>query len=103
MPLTLPRQVSPEYGTRIESAVSSAVPVRAIPQLVRPGAVAVPCALQAIVPVPVSEPWAVPATFRSPAHDALNDPLAVAGGCSVTLHLKSVHEAAAGMMFDELQ
>jgi hypothetical protein len=37
--------VSPEYGTRIESVVSSAVPDRVIGQEASPGADAFPCAV----------------------------------------------------------
>jgi hypothetical protein len=51
--------------------------------------------------VPFNVPVAVPATFRSPAHDALNDPFAELEVCSVTFHLKSVHEAAAGITLAE--
>jgi hypothetical protein len=39
----------------------------------------------------------VPDTFRSPAHDALNEPFAELEVCSVGLHLKSVHVAGDGM------
>ena len=46
MPLTLPRQVSPAYGTLIESVPSEAVPVNEIEQDVSPGAVAFPWAFQ---------------------------------------------------------
>src|SRR5687767_2126897 len=39
--------------------------------------------------VPLSVPWAVPATFRSPAQLALNEPFAFVAVCSVGVHLKS--------------
>ena len=98
-PDTLPRQVSPEYGTRIESMPSSAVPVSVMAHEGSPGAVAVPLALHAITE-PLRVPWAVPATFRSPAQVALNDPLAEDAVCSVTFHLKSVHVDGDGMTLD---
>ena len=50
---------------------------------------------------PLSVPSAVPATFRSPAHVALNDPLAVVAVCSVTFHLKSVQVDGDGMTLAE--
>src|SRR5687768_4916216 len=87
---------------RMESVASSAVPVRAMPHVVRPGAVAFPWALQLIVPAVVNAPWAVPVILRSPAQVALNEPFADVEVCSDTVHLKSVHEFADGMMLPEL-
>jgi hypothetical protein len=52
---------------------------------------------------PLSVPLAVPLTRRSFAHVALNNPLARAGVCSVTFHVKSVHVLAEGMMFADDQ
>jgi hypothetical protein len=45
---------------------------------------------------PLSDPWAVPLTFKSFPHVALNEPLAIDEVCSVTVHLKSVHEEGDG-------
>jgi hypothetical protein len=75
-----------------------------MPQAVSPGAVALPCALQLIVPDVVSAPSAVPVSFRSPAHVALNAPLAVVLVCSEGDHLKSVQVVGDGMMllYDQL-
>jgi hypothetical protein len=103
MPLTFPRQVSPEYGMRNVSVLSSAVPVSEIAHEVRPGAVAFPLAVQEINVGFCMTPSAVPATFRSPAHVALNDPFALVAVCSVAFHLKSVHELGVGMIVDEVQ
>ena len=58
---------------------SSAVPVSEIAHDVSPGAVAFPCALHAIVVGFCMTPCAVPESFKSPAHVALNDPFAVVG------------------------
>ncbi len=102
MPLTGPRHVVPEYGTRTESKPISAVPVSAIAQDVNPGAVPVPLALHVIVD-PLSVPSAVPTSFKSFGHDAVNDPFALVPVCSVTFHLKSVHEVGVGMRFDDDQ
>ena len=57
-------------------------------------------ALQVIVD-PLSVPCAVPESFRSPGHVALNAPFALVPVCSVTFHLKSVHEPGVGMMLDD--
>lgn len=76
VPLTAPRQVVPWYGTTIESVPSVAVPVKLIAQEVRPGAVAFPSALHLMVPEEVKAPCAVPVSFNSFAHVALNEPLA---------------------------
>ena len=103
MPLTFPRQVSPEYGTRIVSVVSSAVPVSEMAQDVRPGAVAFPCALQEIVDGVCITPCAMPETFRSPAQVALNVPFAVVAVFSDTFHLKSVHVLGVGIRLEEVQ
>ena len=65
-------------------------------QDVMPGADALAFAAQ-LTTDPFSVPVAVPATFRSPAHDALNEPFAEVEVCSVAFHLKSVHEAVAGI------
>jgi hypothetical protein len=48
----------------------------------------------------VRVPDAVPATFRLPAHVALNEPFAVVAVCSVAFHLKSVQVEAAGIALD---
>ena len=53
-----------------------ALPVSLIAQEVRPWAVAFPSALHAMVPEDVNDPFAVPVSFRSFAHVALNEPLA---------------------------
>jgi hypothetical protein len=50
-----------------------------------------------LIAVPVSVPVAVPETFKSPAQDALNDPLADEGVCCVGFHLKSVHVEGDGI------
>ena len=76
MPLTLPRQVSPEYGTLIESVPIEAVPAIVMAQEVRPGPVALPFALQLIATGDVNVPSAVPVNFRSPGQLALKDPFA---------------------------
>jgi len=60
----------------MESVPSVAVPVNLIAQEVRPGAVAYPWALHVIVPKEVKAPCAVPVSFKSFAHVALNEPLA---------------------------
>jgi hypothetical protein len=86
-PLTRPTQVSPEYGTRIESTPSSAVPVSVMGHAGNPGTEAAAWAFHAIVE-PARLPLAVPATLSPPAHVALNVPLALLPVCSVTLHLK---------------
>src|SRR5690349_1383329 len=54
-----------------------------------PAGVAVPLACQVIV-VPLSVPLAVPATFRPPAHVAVNEPDADVGDCCVGDHTKFV-------------
>lgn len=58
--------------------------------------VALPFAAQLITD-PLIVPVAVPDTFRSPAHDALNEPFAEFEVCSVGFHLKSVHVDGDGM------
>lgn len=103
MPLTLPRQVSPAYGTVIESVPSVAVPVNEIAQDVSPAAVALPWAVQAIEVGVVKPPCAVPVSFSSPAQVALNEPFALMAVCSETFHLKSVHVLGVGMSDDEVQ
>ena len=50
--------------------------------------------------VPLSVPCAVPDTFRSPAHVALNDPLALVAVSSVGFHLKSEQVEAEGITLD---
>jgi hypothetical protein len=60
-----------------------------------PGALALPTADQTI-DEPLSDPCAIPLTFKSFAHVALNDPFAIVEVCSVTVHLKSVQEEADG-------
>jgi hypothetical protein len=74
---------------------SSAVPVSVIGHDGTLGPDAFPDAFHAIVD-PVSDPSAVPVTSRLLAHVALNDPFAVVDVCSVTDHLKSVHEDGDG-------
>ena len=49
---------------------------------------------------PLSTPCAVPATFRSPAQVALNEPLALVAVCSVGFHLKSEQLETAGITLD---
>src|SRR5688500_8391761 len=102
MPLTFPRQVSPEYGTRIEVMPISAVPFKVMSQLTTPAALATPLADQLIVE-PWSVPSAVPVSFRSLAQVALNEPRAEAAVCSVTFHLKSVQVLGVGIRLDEVQ
>ena len=92
----------PEYGTRTESRPISADPVRAMLQEGSPGALPTPVAFQLIVD-PLSVPAALPESFRSPGHEALNDPLALVPVCSVTFHLKSVHELGLGIRLLEDQ
>lgn len=103
MPLTLPRQVSPEYGTLIESVPIEAVPAIVMAQDVRPGPVALPFALQLIATGDVSVPSAVPVNFRSPGQLALKDPFAAVDVCSVTSHLKSVQVLGVGTRVDDVQ
>lgn len=50
-----------------------------------------------VITLALNVPVAVPVTLRSPAHDALNDPFAEFGVCSVGFHLKSVQVDAAGI------
>jgi hypothetical protein len=90
---------------RIESTPSSAVPVSAIEQFVSPGADAVPVAFQLIsAALPLENaPSAVPDTCRSPAHVALNVPLADVAVCSVAFHLKLVQELDAGITLPDVQ
>jgi hypothetical protein len=73
-----------------------------IAQLGIVGDCAVPFALHAIA-VPLSVPDAVPCSFKSPAHVALNDPLAVVPVCSLGFHLKSVQVVAVGTMAADAQ
>ena len=96
-PDTCPRHVEPEYGIRIDSTPSSAVPVSTTLHVGADG-VAASAFADHVITDPVSVPVAVPDTFRSPEQDALNDPFAEFDVCSVGLHLKSEHEAAAGTM-----
>jgi len=103
MPLTLPRQVVPSYGTVIESVPIVAVPVNVIAHDVRPGPVALPVALQLIWTGDVNVPCAWPVNFRSPGQLALNDPFALVAVCSVTFHLKSVQVLGVGMSVDDVQ
>ena len=53
--------------------------------------------------VPLSAPDAVPCSFKSPGHVALNDPVADVPVCSVALHLKSVHVVAVGIAAADVQ
>ena len=103
MPLTLPRQVSPEYGTTIESVPIVAVPASVMAQDVRPGPVALPFALQSIAIGEDIVPSAVPANFRSPGQLAVNDPFAEVAVCSVTFHLKSVQVLGVGIRVEDVQ
>ena len=103
MPLTLPRQVSPEYGTLIESVPIEAVPAIVMAQEVRPGPVALPFALHLIATGDVSMPSAVPVNFRSPGQLALKAPFAAVDVCSVTSHLKSVQVLGVGTRVDDVQ
>jgi hypothetical protein len=103
MPLTLPRQVSPAYGTLIESVPSVAEPVSVIAQEVSPGPVALPAALQLIAVGEDISPCAVPVNLRSPGQLALNDPFAVVAVCSETFHLKSVQVLGVGINVDDVQ
>ena len=88
---------------RIESTCSSAVPLSETAQEVKPGAVALAVPLQAMVAEVVNAPCAVPLSFRSPAQLALKFPLALVAVCSVTFHLKSVHESGDGMRLPDDQ
>src|SRR4029450_6682914 len=95
-------RVSPEYGTRPESIPISAVPVSETAHAGSPGALAVPCAFQ-LITEPLSVPCAVPESFRSLAHVALNEPRALLPVCSVTFHLKSVQVLGDGTTLAEVQ
>jgi hypothetical protein len=97
MPLTLPRQVVPSYGTMMESVPIVAVPVNVIAHDVKPGPVALPVAHQLIWTGDDNAPCAWPVNFRSPGQLALNDPFAAVAVCSVTFHLKSVQVLGVGM------
>ncbi len=81
----------------IESVPSVAVPVSLMAQEVRPGAVALPSADQAMAELEVNAPCATPVSFRSPGQVALNDPFAVVPVCSVTSHLNAVQVLGVGM------
>jgi len=85
------------------STCSSAVPVRVIAHDVRPGAVALPLALQVRLEALLSDPCAVPVSFSSPAHVAENAPLAVVAVCSETFHLKSEQAPGEGMRLPDVQ
>ena len=87
----------------IESTPIVAVPVNFSAQDVKPGAVAFASALQLISVGDIRTPSAVPVNFRSPGHVALNEPLADVEVCSLTVHLKSVHELGEGISEDEVQ
>ena len=102
-PLTFPRQVSPEYGTRIDGdadlggALQGDVAAgRSLARWPRPERV------QSIVE-PLSVPWAVPVSFRSLAQVALNEPRAEVPVCSLTFHLKSAQVLGVGIRLDEVQ
>jgi hypothetical protein len=84
---------------RIEFVPSSAVPVNVIAHNGTLGAWATPVALQ-LITVPLKVPCAVPATFRSPAQDALNEPFAVVAVCSVGLHWKPEQLDTEGITLD---
>lgn len=92
--------VSPLYGTRIESTLSSAVPDRVMGHGGKFGTDAVAWAFQATVD-PVRVPFAVPSTRRFPIHVALNLPLAVLPDCSVTFQRKSLQLLGEGAAFDD--
>ncbi len=103
IPFTLPRQVSPAYGTTIESVPIDADPLSVTTQDVRPGALALPVAVQSIELGVFSVPWAVPVNFKSPGQVALNEPFAAIEVCSVTFHLKSVQVLGVGTIVDDVQ
>jgi hypothetical protein len=75
---------------------SSAVPVSVIAHDEISAVEPVACACQLTV-VPLSVPLAVPAKWRPPAHDAVNDPDADVADCCVGVHVKSVQLEADGM------
>ena len=87
----------------IDSVPTVAFPLSAIKQDVRPGAVALPEAVHAMVVGLVKAPFAVPVSLRSPAHVALKDPLADVAVCSATVHTKLVQVLGDGMIEDEVQ
>lgn len=87
----------------MESVPIDAVPVSVIAQDVRPGAVALPVALQPMAVGDVKPPCAVPVSLRSPGHVAENEPFANVAVCSVTFHLKSVQVLGVGMSVEEVQ
>ena len=76
----------------IESVPRLAVPVSEMAQDVSPGAVAFPVAVQAIAAALVKAPCAVPVSFRSPAHVAVNEPFAELPVCSLTFGVAICHE-----------
>jgi len=80
----------------MEFTPSSAVPFKVIAQLGSDDTVAFPAAVHVMVE-PLSVPSAVPASFKSPAQVALNEPFAAVGVSSVAFHLKSEHDVAAGI------
>lgn len=95
--------MSPEYGIRIESTSSSAVPLSLTAHDVSPGPVAFAVPLQPMLAGPVKLPSAVPVTVKSPAHFALKDPFALVAVCSLTFQTKFEQELGAGMMFADVQ
>ena len=80
----------------------SAVPLSVMGHAGSPGTDAVAAAFHATVD-PDKVPLAVPATFKPPAHVALNVPLAVLPVSCVTFHLKSVQALAVEARLDEVQ
>jgi hypothetical protein len=72
------------------------VPLSAIAHELTAGELAFALAAQLITD-PLNVPVAVPDTFKSPAHDALNEPFAEFDVCSVGFHLKSLQAAGAGI------
>ena len=86
----------------------ASVPIVAVPDSVMahdvsPGAVAFPAAVHAIAAAAVKDPSAVPVSFRSLAHVAVNAPFADVAVCSLTFHLKSVHELGVGIRDEDVQ
>jgi hypothetical protein len=86
----------------IASVPTVAFPLSVIAHDVRPGAVALPDAVQAMVVGLLKAPCAVPVSLRSPAHVALNEPRADVTVCSATVHTKLVQVLGDGMIVDEV-
>ena len=82
--------------------VISAVPFSEIAQELSPGSAALPSADHSI-PEPLRAPDAVPESFKTLAHVALNEPLAVVSVWLVTFQTKSVQALGEGMSDEEVQ